>query len=162
MTEVAFGDPRLSARFWDKVVVADDGCWVWQGAKIRGYALFSRDGYKLGHRYAYAMANGGIPRKMVCDHLCRNPSCVNPNHIEAVTNAVNTLRGASGLRGKDLPPNKEAACVRGHPRTEENTMIRKDGQRECLVCHRERMRVYLPVRRALIKARAALDQEARP
>lgn len=83
-----------------RYVVEDRGhktpCWIWQGKKGRlGYAIIDRDNRRLGvHRYFYEEARGAIPDGLHLDHLCRVPSCVNPDHLEPVTSAENSRRGA--------------------------------------------------------------------
>lgn len=87
-----------------RYIVADDGCWVWQGAvvtNVRGTHPYgkvvkridSKDVTYLAHRIAYEQAVGPIPKGLVIDHLCRNTLCVNPDHLEAVTQRVNVARG---------------------------------------------------------------------
>ena len=70
-------------------------CWVWQRTKTSaGYANPVINGkVTYGHRYFYELVKGPIPEGLVIDHLCRMPSCVNPDHLEAVTNAENVRRG---------------------------------------------------------------------
>ena len=71
----------------------DTGCWNWTGGKTTpGYGRIGRDQY--AHRFFYEQAVGPIPPGLVIDHLCRNPSCVNPQHLEPVTQQTNTRRGA--------------------------------------------------------------------
>lgn len=86
-------------RFWSKVDKADD-CWIWRGHHGRfGYGLFtwapSRGVSKVraAHRVAYELLKGPIPDGLVLDHLCRNPPCVNPDHLEPVPQVVNMVRG---------------------------------------------------------------------
>jgi hypothetical protein len=80
-------------------VVEDRGyvtpCWIWQRAKSeKGYGNSYVNGKKVrAHRVYYEFKYGKIPEGMVPDHLCRVPACVNPDHIEIVTNAVNCQRG---------------------------------------------------------------------
>lgn len=75
------------------------GCWEWTGSRLKaGYGLTWRDGRKvLAHRAYYEEWCGPIPPGMVIDHLCENPCCVFPPHLEVVTNAENTRRGRKAL-----------------------------------------------------------------
>lgn len=70
-----------------------NGCWKWIGAKsghLQPYGMFKR---KYAHRFSYEKAKGKIPSHLQIDHLCRNRICVNPDHLEAVTQKVNIRRG---------------------------------------------------------------------
>lgn len=69
-------------------------CWVWKGGTDGdGYGRV-RNGRKIkgAHRLFYERYRGPIPAGLVVDHLCRNTSCVNPDHLEAVTQAANIQR----------------------------------------------------------------------
>lgn len=74
-------------------------CWMWTGGLLHGYGRISLDGVRLlAHRAAYEHFVGTIPLGLEIDHLCRQPSCVNPRHLEAVTAKENVRRGlASSL-----------------------------------------------------------------
>src|SRR5689334_1886116 len=90
------GDSRLPLRFWAKVQPADTGCWLWNEGSLdwSGYGQYWYDGATRGaHRVAYGLLVGDIPEGLQIDHLCRTPSCVNPEHLEVVAPKENTLRG---------------------------------------------------------------------
>lgn len=75
------------------------GCWNFTGTVTpNGYGNVY-GGHKgaspiKAHRYFYEHMVGEIPDEMVIDHLCRNTLCVNPEHLEPVTQSENVLRGA--------------------------------------------------------------------
>lgn len=82
-------------RFMDKVSQEpNSGCWLWTAALNRhGYGAFSVLGKtKLAHRVGYELLVGAIPDELALDHLCSVVSCVNPAHLEPVTDAENTRR----------------------------------------------------------------------
>lgn len=130
----------------------DDLCWPWRGPTWRGYGRFWLDGRTIGaHRASYLLHRGSIPSDLTIDHLCRNPGCVNPAHLEVVTQAENVRRGESPFARPDLYPREPRThCLRGHPFTEENTIARQ-GTRRCRRCvnagQRERRRQKAPGRK---------------
>jgi HNH endonuclease len=70
-------------------------CWIWQQAtSSQGYGMVTiKNKQFLMHRVMYEQVYGAIPEGLELDHLCRNRPCVRPDHLEAVTHAVNTRRG---------------------------------------------------------------------
>ncbi len=78
-----------------------DGCWPWvRKAAANGYGQLNNHGkHYYAHRVAYELAKGPIPPGLQIDHLCRNPRCVRPDHLEAVTGSENVRRGMLA-RGK--------------------------------------------------------------
>lgn len=116
-------------------IVTDAGCWEWQGAinVSGGYAMVHVGGRLLrAHRYSYERFVGPIPDGLTIDHLCRNPPCINPAHLEPVTQQVNNLRGEtpSGLNAR------KTHCPQGHAYDAENT-FRAYGRRYCRACRRK-------------------------
>jgi hypothetical protein len=73
----------------------DTPCWIWQRSlNDRGYGYLRHQGQcRLAHRVYWTEANGPVPPGMQLDHLCRKPACVNPDHLQPVSNAENTRRG---------------------------------------------------------------------
>lgn len=91
----AFPDVAVD-RFAAKVdLFAPNGCWNWTGAKKQGgYGRVRINQIAYGsHRAVWEMFVGPIPDGLLLDHLCRNPSCVNPDHLEPVTVRENLRRG---------------------------------------------------------------------
>lgn len=117
-------------RFW-KFVDKTGTCWLWTGAKTKGYGRFGRQG---AHRFSWILANGPIPKGKCLDHLCRVPSCVRPDHLEPVTNRENILRGI----GPSAINAQKTHCTSGDPYSQENTYVMRQGGRMCRLCIGER------------------------
>ncbi len=115
----------------------NSGCWLWLGMVDEcGYARVQYHGRLRGaHRAMYERERGPVPAGLVLDHLCRVRSCVNPAHMEPVTNGENLRRG-------NWPWNsRRTACRRhGHAFDERNTRITPEGHRSCRACARDHAR----------------------
>jgi HNH endonuclease len=113
-------------------------CWLWMGGRnSKGYPYFY-DGSRTrrAHRVAYELVCGVIPAGMTLDHLCRVRHCVNPAHLEPVSDRENILRG-NGWSGRNA---RKTHCPQGHEYTPENTRIHTSGGRLCVTCDRARKR----------------------
>jgi hypothetical protein len=136
------GDPVLAPktreqRFWAKVQKTET-CWLWTGSKTpNGYPVFWNGKIQEGsHRYAYELLVGPIPAGLHIDHLCRNPGCVNPAHLEPVTQRENTMRSPIAPAALNAA---KTHCKRGHPFDDENTyVVMRNGRpiRSCRICRR--------------------------
>lgn len=119
-------------RFLAKVEITS-GCWLWTGGKSKfGYGSFGGPKPMGAHKFIYQQAVGQVPKGMHLDHLCRNPSCVRPSHLEAVTPRENVRRGTA-------PAAKNARkthCNRGHELNGENLDM-ENGRRRCITCRRQ-------------------------
>lgn len=126
-------------RFWEKVEETPDGCWLWTAATDKdGYGVFvgAPYGTSSAHRIAYRFVVGLIPAGLTIDHLCRTLTCINPAHLEPVSNRENILRG-DGITAVNA---RKTHCKRGHPLSGDNLYPRPDGDRDCRTCRRERGR----------------------
>lgn len=139
--------------FWAKVDPTGF-CWNWMAGVCEwGYGQFNvnRTGKKLqAHRISYTTLVGPIPEGLELDHLCRNTSCVNPDHLEPVTRGENQRRIPALIRPGHkhgwLPSwvtsgkNITGYCKHGHEYTEANTYTYKDGRTDCRTCKAGRVR----------------------
>ena len=151
-------ETTLPSRFWSKVYAAPSGCWLWMGGKVgEGYGQYwesSARPVRVAHRVSYEDLIGAIPTLLTLDHLCRVRNCVNPWHVEPVTQRENTLRGI----GPSAKFARATHCVNGHPLTPENLqpVSTVPRWRRCKICSLAIWRKSYYKRRAL---RAALEVE---
>ena len=140
----AISPKRTSAveRF-DKIKAASnvEDCWIWDGGRalhsggVYGMAYFQKLRIPA-HRAAYLYWVGEIPPKLVVDHLCRNTECINPDHLEAVTQGESIRRGLLGRL-------KANVCRKGHEYTPDNIIVNKSsGKRQCRTCRNQSRRLW--------------------
>lgn len=126
----ALGHLPVRERLLARREVTEAGCWLWSGAKVRGYGVASLDGEtRYVHRVMYELDVAALGDGDTIDHLCRVPSCFNPEHLEAVSRAENSHRVPQA--GK-----RRRTCRNGHFRDEVGT--NPDGT--CTGCRPERAR----------------------
>jgi len=138
----------VTERLWSRVEQFAE-CWEFTGANNgTGYGVISVNGRMVvAHRVAYEEMITEVPAGLMIDHLCRNRRCVNPWHLEPVTNRENARRGAKSF---DLT----GACMSGrHVATPENVRLRTDGRRRCIACDRERIARMPEAMRTLMRAK---------
>jgi len=137
-------------RFATKIALADTGCIEWIGGKSNtGYGqIFSGPGSTaklMAHRWSYEYHTGNpIPAGLEIDHLCGNPSCVNPEHLEPVTHTENLMRGNSFSAVNA----RRTHCTRGHEFSADNIRWRNGSTRECRACIRIREQKRIRPRKA--------------
>lgn len=153
--------PAPLERFLAAQKPASNGCILWTGTinPVSGYGTLSIDhAHHYAHRFSYAHYVGPIPDGMHIDHVCHNQDltciddskclhrrCVNPDHLEAVTPKDNITRSHLSRAGRN---SRKTHCKRGHEFTPENTLIYRDGRRECRNCRNRKQREYGARKRA--------------
>lgn len=118
---------RDEQRFWSKVKKTHT-CWIWLGIQDgRGYGRFSlKHKFYKAHRICFELVNGSIDNSLTLDHLCRNRLCVNPQHLEQVTQRENIMRSPIAPAAIN---SRKTHCANGHEFTPENTYINTHSDR---------------------------------
>lgn len=151
---------KIPSRLSRRISIAKNGCWEVSGFKDKdGYTFYhlhlTGPGAKQRtHRYTYQLFKGAIPSGLTIDHLCKNKSCCNPDHLEAVTQAENNRRAGNfplekwirelpekernEIKRRRVDSNRKTLaakthCRRGHLR-EGNTYTSPSGKRRCQIC----------------------------
>lgn len=124
-------------RFAEKVALTDSGCIEWVASVTNGgYGTFHSGGPRgsvVAHRWSYEYHVGPIPDGLYLDHLCRNRLCVNPDHLEPVTQRENLMRSDSPA----ALAARRTHCPQGHPYAGDNAFL-DQGKRKCRTCVRRR------------------------
>lgn len=139
-----YGENAIKRLYQSFDVDEKSNCWVWKKSlRGSGYGHFFDKRYKtkIAHRLSYFYHVRELDKSVHLDHLCRNRLCVNPDHLEEVTNKENCNRGANCDVRKILAL-KITHCPKGHEYTEENSNIYKNRYgkptRSCRECSRIR------------------------
>ena len=130
-------------RFERKFIIAPSGHWIWTASTLpNGYGQMDK---KYAHRLSYEFYVGPIPEGLVIDHLCRVRNCVNPRHLQPVTQQINMDRGSArqAVIASNVKRGKARThCLHGHEFTPENTRheTKPNGNvmRRCKTCRSRR------------------------
>lgn len=145
-------DGEYLRRYLNINTLEDPGCWLWHGSIDKnGYGKAVRNaGHYRAHRFSYELLVGPIPRGLQLDHLCRNRSCVNPTHLEIVTNRENWLRGKT----PSSMYAKQTHCKHGHLLSGDNVYnwSKRPGWRTCRMCNAIRAKQRYAKKKASLSA----------
>ncbi|TXH57895.1 MAG: HNH endonuclease [Desulfurellales bacterium] len=145
----------VAAWMWRSVMPEpNSGCWLWDGSVApNGYGKIEMvEGRWYGaHRLSYIAYKGDVPDGLVIHHKCENRVCVNPDHLEAVTQEYNVLAADAMARQNKV----KTHCVRGHELAGENldrvTQLATSGKnRRCRICINIRAAEYRTRKSALV------------
>lgn len=119
-------------RFFKFIKVDQDTqCWNWKGSNDgKRYGVFTIKHRKYkAHRVSCSIFGKDLSVFMLGDHVCRNRSCVNPEHIREVTPMINSHENSNAYASR-------TTCKRGHDFDFKNTIITKKG-RKCKKCQHD-------------------------
>lgn len=138
----------------------EKGCWEWLGSlNSAGYSSTAirklAPGESMGHRVSYIVVYGKPPKGMVLDHLCEVKHCINPEHLEAVTQKENLRRGRNREKARlwdELTPNVDKPfswdyyCSNLHVLSDSKYLFPGEHTQcypstECLQCRRNKLLV---------------------
>lgn len=124
-------------RLMAKVEFDESGCWLWTAATQRSGYGYMRDAnrrMRVARRLAWEASVGPVPEGQVLDHLCRTRACINPDHLEPVTERENILRGVAPTAQNA----RKTHCPRGHV----HDAVDSRGRRICTICKHEQNVAY--------------------
>lgn len=119
------------------IEVSWSGCWLWllsdgsHGYPQGSMPAVTGERVSLAHRMSYLAWHGQIPAGYDIDHLCRVRACVNPAHLEAVTQFANRRRQFGHEADADM--HEPDTCPRGH---DDYFRSETTGKMTCRECHR--------------------------
>lgn len=122
----------LPARIESKIIPEpNSGCWLWlHKPNKKGYVkAWWSNKHQSAHVVVYKLSKGKIRKGLQIDHTCKNKSCVNPDHLEAVTPRINTLRSDSVTANNA----RKTHCVHGHELSGE-ALYQYGNHRTCRMC----------------------------
>lgn len=143
------GNPTYDQRIMPE---PNSGCWLWVGSidprPTSGYGRLwvghrVTGSFKPAHRLVYEYMVGPVPEGLTLDHKCRVRQCVNPQHLEPVTNRENILRGVSPLAKQA----RQTHCKWGHELAGSNVYASMLPARYCVACTRRRSNAATKARR---------------
>lgn len=138
--QISMTDPSYDRLFMDrcmsKVVVDQNGCWIWTAGKDqKGYGQTAyRKRHTRAHRAFYIAKLGPVPVGLHVCHKCDVPACINPDHMFLGTPRDNLRDMATKGRHKEQ---QKTHCPQGHEYTPENTFRKKSAttfERSCRTC----------------------------
>lgn len=125
-------------------------CWIWTGSLSRGYGQIMARGESkhpiITHILMWRHHRGDVPNGLQLDHLCRNRACCNPEHLEAVTSRINTLRGQAPC----IVIHRTEVCKHGHDCAVGGWYKIKTGGRRCATCAKQRSNSRRIARKAAV------------
>ena len=128
-----FAEEDAEQKFIAMTRLDANGCWIWEGSTRGEYGKFRK---RAAHRWSYEHFVGPIPPACDLHHECHVKLCVNPGHLEPLTRRDHLLHGHAA--NPTIVNSQKTHCLNGHEFTNQNTIIDRNGYRQCRVCDRRR------------------------
>lgn len=129
-------DP-LGKLYEESIIRSHTGCVEYQRTPdTHGYGRIWHQGKShIVYRLAYEILVEPIPKGLVLDHLCENGACWHPQHLEPVTQRINTIRGHNSIAASHLAkshPNCVCWDRRAESCPDHGQLHWRDDWRECV------------------------------